>query len=210
MPEPDLKKSIVMSGALLAAYAAVTAWLFYQQATSWPHIGSYALLGYVILCPGIVFQAFNLAWMGLRRRLLTRGVLTRLATIPLGLVLAGTVSGKASELSVNAFKDAYKPLLAKLEARPAGACSQDPKHFQIPAIAEYNREAGREQPVGKLKHDDKRFVLAFSGSSIDMDGTTLYYDSGAKTWSHFHNNELEKAEAFKKLAEGLTECMVKP
>jgi hypothetical protein len=84
----------------------------------------------------------------------------------------------ASALSMGGFVEAYAPLVSKVGANPASACSQDPKHFEIPATADYNRQAGRMQPTGKLKHGDKRFVLAFAGGSMDIDGSTLYYDSG--------------------------------
>ena len=206
MPESNLKKSIVMGGSLLAAYAAIVAWLFYEQATSWPHVGNYALLGYLILCPGIVFQVFNLAWMSVGRRLLTRRMLTRLVTIPLGLVLAGVLANRADELSMRAFVEAYTPLVARLQAAPAAACSENPKHYEVPGIAEYKRRAARERATGQLKHDDKRFVLAFPGGSMDMDGSVIYYDSGARTWSKFHNNDSQKAETLTKLTEGLSEC----
>jgi hypothetical protein len=96
-----------------------------------------------------------------------------------------------------------------VSASPASACGSDPKHFEIPAVADYNRQAGRDQPRGMLKHDDKRFVLSYSGSSIDMDGSTLYYDSDTKAWSKFHNNEQEKTGALAKLTAGLAECALR-
>jgi hypothetical protein len=209
MPESNLRRPIIVSAVLLAAYAAIVAWSFYEQATSWPHEGSWASVAFIFLCPGIVFQAFNLAFMHLKGRLLARRMLTRLATIPLGLALAVVLGQSASALSMRGFVEAYAPLVAKVGANPASACGQDPKHFEIPATAVYNRGAGRMQPTGKLKHGDKRFVLAFAGGSMDIDGSTLYYDSGARTWSKFHNDDREKAASLAKLTEGLAECALR-
>ena len=206
MPESDLKRPFLVSATLLAVYAVIVAWAYYEQATSWPHEGSWAFIAYVFLCPGIMFQAFNLGFMRFKGRLLSRRMLTRLATIPLGLLLAAQLDQSASALSMQGFVEARVPLVAKVGANPASACGTDPKHYEIPAVAEYNRQAGRLHPSGKLRHDDKRFVLSYPGSSMDIDGSTIYYDSSAKTWSKYHNNDLEKAGALAKLTEGLAEC----
>jgi len=68
MPESNLRRPIIVSAVLLAAYAAIVAWSFCEQATSWPHEGSWASVAFIFLCPGIVFQAFNLAFKRLKGR----------------------------------------------------------------------------------------------------------------------------------------------
>ena len=82
---PRINRSIV----LLAVYAVLLGWLFYLQATSWPHEGSWAFLGYIFLVPGVVFQTVSLAYAKIAGRPLARRALTRVVTIPIGLVLAG-------------------------------------------------------------------------------------------------------------------------
>jgi len=52
-------------------------------------------------------------------------------------------------------------------------------------------------------------VLSFSGSSIDIDGSTIYYDSRAGAWRKFHNDLEEESGAFKKLTEGLADCKLR-
>lgn len=208
MPESDLKRPTIVSAALLAAYAAAAAWLFHEQSTSWPHEGSWALVAYVFLCPGIVFQAFNLAYLRLKGRALARRVLTRAVTIPLGLLLAGQLVGEASTRAMSGFERAYAPFVSLIGASLADPCAAAGKYFAIPAVSAYNEQAGR-RPTTILKYDNKRFVVSFPGDSIDMDGSKIYFDSGAKVWSKFHNNEREKAAALGKLTEGLAECTLR-
>ena len=204
-PQAGLKRRVVVSAALLATYAAIVGWAYYEQATSWPHEGSWALVAYVFLCPGIVFQAFNLAYLFLKGRALVRRMLLRLVTVPAGVILAAFVADSGSVLAMRGFEQAYGPFVAQLAADHSGACASGAKHFGIASVAAYNRQARREWPRAKLRHDGKRFVVSFPGGSIDMDGSTIYYDSVASAWSKFHNNDVEKSAAFAKLTEGLAE-----
>ena len=55
----------------------------------------------------------------------------------------------------------------------------------------------------------KRFVLAFQGGSIDIDGSTIYYDSGAGAWRKFHNDSSDDRQAYAALTAGLAECELK-
>lgn len=195
--------------ALLVAYAAVVAWALHEQATSWPHEGSWAFVVFLILCPGILFQSFNLGYTWRTGRPLTRRWPARVVTILLGLMLAAALDSWASTLAMASFEQAYSPFVAQVAANPADPCGPAARYFAIPSVAEYNRQAGRERPQAKLKHDGKRFVLSFPGGSIDIDGSTIYYDSGAKAWSKYHNNNDEKSGAFAKLTEGLAECLLR-
>ena len=207
-PQGSLKRRIVVSVALLAAYVAAVAWAFDDQAASWPHEGSWASVVFFFLCPGIVFQAFNLVYMRLQRRPLTRRALTRVVTIPLGLVFAAALAA-AETLSMSNFEEAYAPFAAEVGANRADPCDSAAKYFAIQSVAAYNRQADRERVSAKLRYDSKRFVLSFSGGSIDIYGSTIYYDSGAKAWSKFHNDNAGKSGAFAKLTEGLAECALR-
>jgi hypothetical protein len=208
-PQAGLKRRVVVSAALLAAYAAIVGWAFYGQATSWPHEGSWALVAYVFLCPGIVFQALNLLYRRLKGRALARRMLTRLVTVPVGVMLAAFLAVSGSALAMRGFEQAYGPFVAQLAADLAGACATGAKHFGIASVAAYNRQAGRERPQAKLRHDGKRFVVSLSGGSIDIDGSTIYYDSVARAWGKFHNDDAGKSGAFAKLTEGLAECVLR-
>jgi hypothetical protein len=193
---------------LLALYVALSGWLFYEQATSWPHSGSWALLGYVVLVPGIVFQSVSLAFSKFTGRPLARRMLARVVTIPLGVVLAAALQDGASALAMTGFERAYAPFVESLGAGLADACGGGAKHFSIPAVAAFNRQTG-SRPTASLHHDGKRFVLGFAGGSIDIDGSTLYYDSGVKRWQRYHNDDREARAVYEKLVARLNECKLR-
>ena len=197
---------VLLSAVLLAAYGLVVAWVFYVQSMTWPHEGSMVYVVFFLLCPGILFQSFNLAYMlgtGLR---LMRRALTRLVTIPLGLVIAALRASLASTIAMRGFEQAYAPFVTQVGANLRDPCGLAGKYFHAPAVAAYNLRTGREQPA-KLHHDGKRFVLAFRGGSTDIDGSTIYYDSGASAWRKFHNDNGDEQAAYTGLTAGLAECM---
>ena len=208
-PQGSLKWPNAVSVALLVAYVAAVAWVYYDQAASWPHEGSWANVVFFFLCPGIVFQAFNLAYLRLKQRRLTHRALTRVVTIPLGLVFAAALASSTETLAMRDFEEAYAPFAAQVGANLADPCGAAANYFALPSVAAYNRQAERERVSAKLRYDSKRFVLSFAGGSMDIDGSTIYYDSGAKAWSKFHNDGAAKSGAFAKLTEGLAECVLR-
>jgi len=207
-PQSSRKPRILLSAVLLAAYAMAVAWVFYQQSMAWPHEGSMAYLVFFLLCPGIVFQLFNLAYMLRTARWLTRRALTRLVTIPLGLVMAALLANWASTLAMSGFEQAYVPFVTQVRANLPDPCRATGSYFQAPAVAAYNLRTSRYRRPAKLHHDSKRFVLAFQGGSIDIDGSTMYHDSGTGAWRKFHNDSVDAQQAYAGLTAGLAECVL--
>jgi hypothetical protein len=207
-PQIEAKPRTTRSKVLLAAYVALVGWLFYGQSTSWPHEGSWAFMAYVFLCPGILFQSVNLAYTWRTGRALARRALTRVVTIPLGLVFAALLGGLASDLAMHGFEEAYAPFVSQIGANLADPCAPGAKYFALRAVAAFNAQTG-SRPTAYLHHDDKRFVLGFAGGSIDIDGSTIYYDSGAKEWLRYHNDRLDARAVHQKLTEGLPTCKLR-
>ena len=196
---------ILLSAALLAAYGLVVAWVFYEQSMTWPHEGSMVYVVFFLLCPGILFQSFNLAYMLRTRSRLMRRALPRVVTVVLGLVLAALLASGASILAMRGFEQAYVPVVTQIGASLPDACRLAGTYFQAPAVAAYNLRTSREQPA-KLHRDSKRFVLAFRGGSADIDGSTIYYDSGVGAWSKFHNDNSDERARYVALTAALAEC----
>ncbi len=203
-PKPRLRLGI----ALLVVYCALVAWVFHEQSTAWPHVGSWGYVAFFVLCPGIVFQAFSLGYARRTGRPLARRALTRLATIPLGLVFAALLAAWAGSLSQRGFEQAYAPFVSRVGASLPDPCRAAGSHFQATSVAAYNLRAGRDRPTAKLHHDGSRFVLAFRGGSVDIDGSTVFYDSGAAAWRKFHNDDSGARAAYDKLVEGLAACQL--
>lgn len=208
-PKSRPKLRILLSAALLVAYAMAVAWVFHAQSLAWPHEGSMGYVVFYLLCPGIVFQLFNLAYMMRTARRLTRQLQTRLVTIPLGLVMAAFLADEASTLAMSGFEQAYTSFVAQVRANLLDPCRDAGRYFQAPAVAAYNLRTSRHARPAKLHHDSKHFVLAFQGGSADIDGSTIYYDSGAGAWRKFHNDSVDTRQVYAALTAGLAECVLK-
>jgi len=202
------KRRIVAGAALLATYATVVAFVFYDQATSWPHEGSWGSLIFFFLCPGIAFQASSLGWTWLKGRPPARHAWVRVITIPLGLLLAAALATAAGWLALRDFESAYAPFAASVDASLADPCGSAARYFSIPSVTAYSRQTGHQRSAAKLRYDRRRFVLSFAGGSIDVDGSTIYYDSSTRTWSKFHNDDAGRSGAFARLTAGLGECVL--
>ena len=205
-PQSNPKPRILLSAVLLAAYVMIVAWVFNAQSMEWPHEGSVGYVVFFLFCPGIAFQSFNLAYMLRSGRRLTRRALTRLVTIPLGLVMAAFLANWASMLAMSGFEQAYVPFVTQVRATLSDPCRDGGRYFQAPAVTAYNLHE-RPRPA-KLHHDSKRFVLAFQGGSADIDGSTIYYDSGPGTWRKFHNDSSDDQKAYAGLTAELAECVL--
>lgn len=205
---PAPKARLMLPAALLVVYTAIVVWTFVAESRSWPHVGSWRSFLFIPFCPGIVFQTVNLIFRWRTGRPLKRWVLVRLATIPAGLILAGVLVGSSSDRSWIGFTRAYEPFVAEIGAHLADPCPAALRAFTIPSLAAYNRRAGYESPLARLSYDKAHFVLWFSGGSIDIDGSRLFFDSTAKKWDMFHNDNRERAATFDGLVARLTECRV--
>ena len=205
-PQANPKSFIWISAALLTAYTAIVAWVSYNMSISWPHEGSWADIVLWFLCPGIVFQAFSIIYTWRTRRRLVRRTQTRIITIPAGLLAAVALSNFASALAMDSFERAYAPYVAEIGANLAAPCLPGARYFESASVAAYNLESDNRHPKARLRYDTQRFVLAFSGGSMDIDGSTIYYDSNTKQWNKFHNDRSAASAGYAKLTEGLAAC----
>jgi len=207
-PQGNLKSFILISAGLLTAYTAIVAWVSYTMSISWPHEGSWADLILWFLCPGIVFQAFSIIYTWRTRRRLVRRTQTRIISIPAGLLVAVALSNFASVLAMDSFERAYAPFVAEIGANLAAPCLPAARYFESASVAAYNRELDNRHPKARLRYDTQRFVLAFAGGSMDIDGSTIYYDSITRKWKKFHNDKSAASAGYAKLTEGLAECLL--
>ena len=44
---------------------------------------------------------------------------------------------------------------------------------------------------------------------MDIDGSTIYYDSGAREWRKFHNDDAGASGVYAGLTQGLAECVLR-
>lgn len=205
----SLKTTALSSAALLAAHAGVVTWAVLDQARAWPHVGSYVQFVFFLATPGILFHAVKLAFLWRTKRPPARRWLVRLFTIPAGLYLAGTLLSAADQRARTSFERAYAPFAAQLGAHLADPCGRTAELYALPSVVAFNRGAGLERPGAKLSYDRQRFVLAFGGGSIDIDGSTIYFDSNTGRWTQFHNDDKDATAVYEKLTAGLADCILR-
>jgi hypothetical protein len=195
--------------ALLAVYALATALIFYRESRAWPSIGSWTGLLLIVTCPGLIFQTLRLVYTWRAGRPLPWPILIRLVTIPAGLVLAGVLMSKAASASTARFTAAYAPMVEKVRKNLASPCGAELRYFADPVVATYNQRTWpRAAARAGLRYDQARFVMALGGGSIDIDGSTIYYDSVTRKWQQYHNDDAQARAAHEHLVEGLKECLI--
>lgn len=190
--------TLLVSFLLLIIYIAGT-WYLYSEDTTRPHVGSLSIAPLIIICPGIIFQLFFLAYSLSKSKFPARRIWVRLLSIVLGVILAFQVVFHAQTVAMQRFEEHYQPLVEVIQANLPDPCNPDVPYADHKAVGEI-------QNMGHLRHDGKHFILTFSGGSADIDGSTIYYFSKDHTWTIFHNDSLEASKHLKKLLEGMRDC----
>ena len=86
-------------------------------------------------------------------------------------------------------------------------------YFEIASVKRYNASVIskiliQNKPEGRLLYNTRRFILNFRGGSIDMNNSTLFYDSETKIWHFFHNDTLKETANFAERTQGLIQCRI--
>lgn len=201
-----LKRQRVASQLFLGAWMALVTWAGVTLATAWPYELLRPVYGLLIGLPGMAFRGFDLAWMRWRACRLVgwRRGLARLVAVPLGLLVAPV--DMLDRYSMARFERALTPVVAQLHAHAAAPCAQSTAQAGGPTLAEYLEESDAPRRPGSLHHGNGRFVLELMGGSADFDGSTIYYDSGLRRWTKFHNDHRERRDAFATLVQGMETC----
>ncbi len=206
---PDLKRSRLASAAWLAAWIALAAWTCHFLATAWPYVQLMPQWLLVFAMPGLLFRAIELAWMQVRRQRLqgwTRRSARAIAVLA-GLFAAGGLWSAMDDLSMARFESAMAPLVAQVHANSAAPCPPAARYTISAGLAGYIAESGVPR-AADLAHDKQRFVLALNGASMDIDGSSIFYDARSKRWRKVHNDMLAQSGELEGLRKGLETCRI--
>jgi len=204
----DLKRPSIVSAAWLLLWIAAAAWTCQLLATSWPYVQLMPQWLLLFAAVGILFRIFDLAWMRWRRERLSgwtrRGA--RVVTFVAGAFAAGGLWEALDGISMGRFERAFAPLVAQVQAKAAAPCPPAATYAIDPGLAAYLEDAAAPRAPAQLHFDKQRFVLALSGWSMDIDGSTLFYDSRARAWRKVHNDMLAQSGELVNLRKGLESC----
>ena len=203
------KKSLLLHWVLLVIYSSINIYTVYSLSHSWPNKGSFAWFLLIFFCPPFLYHFITLSYELAVRKLFCWKKSLRFATLIAGILLAGNLLQYAQNSSLRKFNRAYTPLIERIIKKMPEPC--DGQYFQIPKIATYNNKVNRlinhkGKPIGELLYNHHRFIVHFQGGSVDIDGSTIFYDSEIKQWQIFHNDEFSLLDDFNFRRIGLTKC----
>ncbi len=196
-----------LSAAWLLAWTGLSLWAAYGLATAWPYELHPLLLVLLVSMSGLVFRAGDLVFIRRRGRRLAGWWRTagRLAALPLGVVLAFLLFSKLESISMTSFEREIATWVRQMHVSAPTSCPADGRYVADAALNSYLERSGAIRS-GTLHHGDGRFILELKGRSIDIDGSTLYYDSVTRKWKRFHNDNRERTAEFQALINTMAEC----
>ncbi len=209
MTDPaDLKRPKLVATIWVALWSLATAYLCFALAMAWPYVNLYPQVPMVVTVPSLVFRAGDLAYMLFAGRQVRgwRRWVARLAALVAGFALMGALWTATDRISFQRFQAAFAPLVAQLHANAAAPCPPGAKAAVDAGLAAYYDSSNAPRVPANLRHDKGRFVLWLPGRSIDIDGSTVWYDSATRQWTKFHNDNEGARTAFDALVKPMAEC----
>ena len=208
---PRLGRSKRAAGIWLALWATLLIWTAHTLAVAWPYVGLMPQWLLLVALPGVLFRTVDLLSMHAAKHRIGgwKRLLMRTAALVLG-VPVGIMGWEALDaLSMKRFETAMAPLVARLHATTPASCPAQTKLALGPDVMAYLDDASAVRAGAALHYDPRRFVLAFQGRSLDIDGSTLFYDSVARVWRKVHNDTLARSGELTKLVQGLAACRLR-
>jgi len=206
------KHSLFLHWLLFFIYSLINFYILYNLCYSWPTTGSMVWFVLLISCPAFLYQFLLLAYTLKFKQPLQWKYKLAFISLILGFFLAGGLLQYTQKSSLRKMSRAYRPVIAQiLEKMPTPVC--DKAYFNTAEIVKYNGSIHRMiakdgHPLGELLYNDARFLLHFRAGSIDIAGSTLFYDSKVKHWQLFHNDNMKAFTHFKTLIDPLTLCKI--
>ena len=109
----------------------------------------------------------------------------------------------ASDIAMDRFELAFRPLVDALHENKITICNRPEDEVDNPDSI---RPQTQVRGTVWIHFSESRFVISTRGGSIDIDGSTIYYDSKEKEWRLFHNDHQAKMDSFNLLVEDFRRC----
>lgn len=206
----DLKRPRIVAAIFLSLSTALALWAMWSLAMDWPYSGHFGLFGLLLALPIVLFQGFRLGYMWRWQKPVRgwRGWVARLLAVVLGFVLApfNFLEGR----SMARFEQKMAPLVAQVGSKLPMPCPPQATYVLGDELIDYlvqsRRGSGSATLKGVLHYDRERFVFSVFGTSLDIDGSTVYFDSASSVWKKFHNDNRELAQSFEQQTATMSQC----
>jgi hypothetical protein len=188
----------------IAIYIAVASYGLFSIATGHPGKGSWWLILPLFALPPMLHHSVMLVLLksGVDTKKKRFSILVRLITLVLGLCLVAPLNRYVSAYALDQFVASQQKFLTSLHMGDAGICN---------VATQYRRtEAGRF--INGLWYTDEDFLVTYHGGSIDIDGSTIYFQKSTGKWDMVHNDMLDydgEKHPLNKLISDMTECKIR-
>jgi hypothetical protein len=185
-------------------------WLCLRLATTWPYVQHVLQLPLLATLPGLLYCTCAILHVRLLGTRLAgwRRWLALPACAAAGIALAPLAWSAMDALSMARFAAQVAPLVAQVEASRAAPCAPPTPYVLPPAFREYLAASAAVRTGMRIDHGAGRVVLSVAGRSADIDGSTLHRDLASPGWLKFHNDNVERREAFEADTQGMASCVV--
>jgi hypothetical protein len=204
--EPGFTRLICVSALLAALYAWQVVSLNLDM-HRWPHVGHINILPILIFGCGLAYQAMFIAIVVLHRRMPRYRwlVLVRLLAIVSAIAIWPRVMAAVGRTAIVEFSKGHEPMITAVREGHL-ACDADTVYF--PPSNAFDRKSRALERGARLYQREGRFVITYVGGSIDIDGSTIYYDSKRNGWDIHHNDDVEAQTALELITGLMRTCQV--
>jgi hypothetical protein len=168
----------------IVVYVCITSYGLFSIATGHPGVGSWWVILPLFSFPPMLHHMVMMVLLKLgahtKRKKITIPV--RMITLVLGILLVGTLNHYVSAYALDRFTSGQSEFITSLPPLNAGVCDHASQYRSTPS--------GRFLKGLLYKNDD--YLVTFHGGSIDIDGSTIYYQRSSDKWDIVHNDLLQQ------------------
>ncbi|MCK5898003.1 MAG: hypothetical protein KAG10_10220 [Methylococcales bacterium] len=206
------KHALFFNAIILVICFGIGLYILYDLSYSWPHNGCTVWFILLFLAPIFLYHGISISHFLLSKKPLIRKKTISLVSLIFGILFAGGLLQLTQHNSLQRFSRIYAPMIEKIQKNLPEPC--DEAYFEMPDIKSYNSKAHRsitkyDKPVGGLLYNKNQFILYFLSPSINVDRSTLFYDSTVKKWQLFQNDNLQAKGFFEQRRLAFLECTTK-
>ena len=193
---------ILLYGATLSISYLLFIILAWIELSRWPSAGSYWQIFLAFTSIGLAFQIIlQLHWV-IKDVLPLKRLISRQAAIIIGFVISNGIGKLTADIAVTEVQSKHQILFDGL-LKGGAQCALfkeyyksyiDPHNYRPRSLHTYNND----------------YLLTFYGGSIDIDGSTIIYDSKTDKTTIIHNDLAEKKAELKNRQSEMDYCDLNP
>jgi len=201
-----LKTSTSIAGSLSVFYLAFCFYIAFQTVCSWPSASSWAQMLTLFLFPGALYNGIKLGLQIRLKKPMPRRWIARILSILLGVPLASAVANASNTQAIQNFEERLAPFIMRVASDTHGECYEWTQNSVLSSLQQQIVNSKYYLSSGKIWRGSGRFIVSFAGGSIDIDGSTLYFDGNQNEWVKYHNDNIDASKKFTMLTSGMQVC----